>query len=104
MRVFRHWDLCRIFLPWRHSQRAWSDTLKDLGHLRTRMLLHSAAFGGPVHKVLHVFPVLPGDFEELRGGQIFRFFAEEGLQPPTKVRTIPGVENVAPGCNLVITQ
>jgi hypothetical protein len=56
--------------------------------------LEALAFGGPIDEALHVVAVLPGQVEKLAGGQIGRFFAEEGLKTPTDIGTLPRTETI----------
>jgi hypothetical protein len=58
--------------------------------------LETVSFGGPIDEAFHMVTVLPGEVEELGGGQIGRFFSKERLKPPTDVRTFPRPESIAP--------
>jgi hypothetical protein len=64
--------------------------------------LDALPFCGPIHKPFHVFAVLPGKVKKLAGGQIGRFFAEEGLKTPADIGTFPRIESVTSSCIPVI--
>jgi len=81
-------------------------SLRDLNSFisRVALALEAAAFGGPIHKPLHVIAVFPGEVKKLASRQIVRFLSEKGLKPPPHVRTFPRFQAVAPGRVPVVTQ
>jgi hypothetical protein len=62
------------------------------------MTLSAAAFGGPVHEILQVAAVFPGEAKEFRGRHVVGFFAQKSFKSPAQVRTLPRLEAVA-ACN-----
>ena len=66
--------------------------------------LYAAPFRGPIHKVLHLMPVLPKDFHELRSAEIFGVLPKERFQAPAQVRAIPRMHSVTARHNPVVRQ
>src|SRR5436305_1901873 len=40
--------------------------------------LHPAPLRRPVHKILHLVPIFPEDFQKLRSAELFRLFTQKG--------------------------
>jgi hypothetical protein len=66
--------------------------------------LNAAALVGPVEEAFELVAVFPAQLEELGGGHVGGFRAEEGFKAPAEIGAVPGIEAIALGGEPVVAE
>jgi hypothetical protein len=66
--------------------------------------LDAAALIGPVEEAFELVAILPAQLEELGGGHVGGFGAQEGFKAPAEIGAVPGIEAIALGGEPVVAE
>ena len=66
--------------------------------------LDAAALVRPVEEAFELVAILPAQLEELGGGHVGGFGAQEGFKAPAEIGAVPGIEAIALGGEPVVAE